>query len=504
MSSKRLLPLAVLLAILVLVAIMLKRQPAPTSLSEETGFERLVPQTLHADRIIGVELYQGAKPESPVRLWRQDGVWMVSSYYNAPVKTDKIKGFLDTFSTLQGELRADRPELLGDFRLEEAQALHLRVYTENTEVPAVHLLAGKGSGRQSFMRLANDTRVYSINLNLYNEAGLYGSNTDQPPEAKPWLDLQIQDVPKDQITAVELHTPERAFRFAWQQPPVAMTTQTQQEATTQEPTAKPHWALIAPEVPYVVKQEAVDSLVSTLRTLRAEDVADPAQASEYGLDTPLYRAVMTVQPANQEVRQVSLLVGHAVPEQDNKRYARLGTAGLIYVLPSWAVQRLFPSAKEVLELPHLSAKPADITRLTWQQGQESWSLERYPLSPPTAGEAQTSTTWRLAEAPQTTVDEQAVDTLLDAVTQLIVDDWLEQSTQPTGLDRPLLTLTLTLRDGRTEHLTLGNPRGNGNSDYYASLRDAPGIFIVSATTYTTLTEVLAKLRHSSSTAITPQ
>ena len=139
-----------------------------------------------------------------------------------------------------------------------------------------------------------------------------------------------------------------------------------------------------------------------------------------------------------------------------------------------------------------------------QQGQESWSLERYPLSLPTAGEAQTSTTWRLAEAPQTTLDEQAVDALLEAVTQLTVDDWLEQPTQPTGLDRPLLTLTLALRDGRTEHLTLGNPRGDGSSDHYAGLLEAPGIFVVSATTYTTLTEVLAKLRPSSSTATTPR
>ncbi|HEY7489839.1 MAG TPA: DUF4340 domain-containing protein [Candidatus Tectomicrobia bacterium] len=503
MSSKRLLPLAVLLVILVFVAIILKRQPAPTSLSEETGFERLVPQTLHADRITGVELYQGAKPESPVRLRRQDGAWVVSSYYNAPVKTDKIKGFLDTLSTLQGELRADKSELLGDFRLEEAQAFHLRVYTEDTASPAVHLLAGKSSGRQSFMRLANNARVYSVNLNLYSEAGLSGGHTDQPPEAKPWLDLQVQDVPKDQITAVELHAPERSFRFAWQQPPAATTTQTPQEATTQEPTAKPHWALIAPEVPYAVKQEAVDSLVSTLRTLRAEDVADPARATDYGLDTPLYRTVMTVQPANQEAHEVLLLVGHAVSEQDNKRYARLGTAGLIYVLPSWALQRLFPSAKEVLELPHLSATPADITRLTWQQGQESWSLERYPPGPPAAGEVQSSTTWRLAESPQTTVDEQAVNALLDAVTQLTVDDWFEQPTQPTALDRPLLTLTLTLRDGRQEHLTVGSPRGNGSSGYYASLLDAPGIFAVSATTYTTLTEVLAKLRPSSSDSSTP-
>jgi hypothetical protein len=97
-----------------------------------------------------------------------------------------------------------------------------------------------------------------------------------------------------------------------------------------------------------------------------------------------------------------------------------------------------------------------------------------------------------------------VDTLLEAVTQLTADDWLERPTQPTGLDQPLLTLALTFHDGRTEHLTLGNPRGDGSSDHYAGLLEAPGIFVVSATTYTTLTEALAKLRPSASAATAPR
>lgn len=496
MSNKRLVPLGVLLVLLVLVAIVLKRQPAPTGLSEETGFERLVPQTLHADRIKRVELYQGAQPEPSVRLRRQDGTWVASSYYNAPVQAEKITGFLDTLSTLQGELRSDKPELLGDFRLEETQALHLRVYTEHAEIPAVHLLAGKGSGRHGFMRLANAARVYSVNLNLHSEAGLYGSNTDQPPEAKPWLELQIQGVPQDQITAVELHTPERSLRFAWQQLLSPPTTHTPQEATAQGPTARPHWALLAPEVQYAVKQEALDSLVSMLRTLRAADIADPARAAEYGLDAPLYRAVMTVQPASQEARQIPLLVGHTVPEQDDKRYARLGLQGLIYVLPSWTLQRLFPPAKELLELPRLQARPADIARLTWRQGQKTSSLERRPLAPPATGASRGSATWRLAEAPQTTVDEQVVHALLEAVTQLTMDDWLEQPAQPTGLDHPLLVLTLTLYDGRSERLALGKPRGSEGGGQYASLQGTPGILVVPAALYTTLTETLAKLRPS--------
>jgi hypothetical protein len=496
MSAKRLLPLVGLLGLLAFVALVLKRQPALTGLSEETGFERLVPQTLLADRIKGVELYQGAQPEHFVRLKRQGDTWVASSYYDAPVQTEKIAGFLDALSTLQGEFRADKAAFLSDFRLEEAQALHLRVYTEHADIPAVHLLAGKGSGRHGFMRLANATRVYHVNLNLHSEAGLYGSNTDQPPEAKPWLDLHIQKMPQDQITALELYTPERSLRFAWQPSLASPTPQTPPATTAQESTTKAHWALIAPEVQYAVRQEALDSLVSTLRTLRADDIADPANVAAYGLDAPLYRLVMTVQPLHQEARQVPLLVGHTVPEQGDKRYARLGPQGWIYVLPSWALQRLLPPAKELLELPRVQAKPADITRLTWRQGQKTSSLERHPQATPATGGAQKSPTWRLAEAPQAPVDEQAVHTLLETVTQLTMDDWIEQPAQPTGLDHPSLVLTLALSDGRNERLVLGKPRSSEGGGQYASLQGAPGTFVIPAATYTTLTETLAKLRPS--------
>ena len=67
--------------------------------------------------------------------------------------------FLTTVSSLEGELRTDQSELLRDFRLDDTQALHLRLYTDNLDTPAVHLLAGKGSGRQGSCAALTDTRL---------------------------------------------------------------------------------------------------------------------------------------------------------------------------------------------------------------------------------------------------------------------------------------------------------------------------------------------------------
>jgi hypothetical protein len=505
MSGKRLLPLAALLIILVLVAVVLKRQPAPPRLSEEVGFERLVPEALRADSIRGVDLYQGTKPEQVVRLRRQGDVWVAASHYDAPVQADKIRKFLETLSTLEGELRADQAELLGDFRLNDAQALHLRLYTDNPETPAVHLLAGKTSGRHSFMRLASQTRVYSVNLHLHSEAGLPGSDTEQPPQARPWLALQIQDLPQEQITALELHTPERTLHFARQQPPAASATEGQQAAASQPAEATAGWTLVAPAVPYAVKQGGLGSLVSALRTLRAEDIADPARLAEYGLENPAFRAVITLQAANQEARQAPLLVGQTVPEQAEKRSARLGTQGPIYILPAWVFNRVFPAARELLELPQLALQPADVQRVAWQQGTESWTLERHPAPSQTTETAPTSATWRLVEAPQHTVDEKAVNTLLEAISHLSIDDWLEHPAQPTGLDQPQLVLQVARQDGQSQRLTIGSSRPNDADGHYASLADAPGTLVVSAATYKTLTEALPPLRpaDSSSADATP-
>ena len=222
MHGKRLLILASVLIVLIIAVLVFKRQPAPTRLAEEVGFERLVPESLTADAIQGLDLYQGDKVAEAIRIRRHDESWTATSYHNAPVKADKITKLLSSVGTLEGDLRSDQEDFLGDFRLKDDEALHLLLYTTDMDKPAAHLLAGKSSGQSGFMRAADNARVYSVNLNLRSEAGLYGDDNEKGLEAKPWLNLQLHDIPKDQVTAVELDTPVRQFHLAQQKPEVAI------------------------------------------------------------------------------------------------------------------------------------------------------------------------------------------------------------------------------------------------------------------------------------------
>ena len=490
MSPKRLLPLLGILIVLGVLAVLLKRSPAPPQLAQEVGLERLVPQTLRDDSMSGFDLYHGAKPQEIVRLRKRDGAWVVASHFDAPANTTKIQQFLTQLSTLQGELRADSTALLGDFQLTDEQALHLKVYTDTPDQPALYLLAGKGSGTNGFMRRAGEGRIYSVNLYLQSTAGLTSGTPDQAPSAKPWLDLRIQNVPKEQVSAVELHSPTRDLQFTTQPGAPAGST----EAASTPPA--PAWKLVAPELPYSVKPDAVESLVATLRTLQGDDVVDPAKTPEYGLDTPPYRATLTVQPGDQEARQTTVSLGNEVPTKSGSRYARLGDTGPVYIVPQWTVQRLFPTLGTLQE---------EVVRLTLQEDGESWSLERHAPEASTAGNpAESTATWQFVGSPDATVDAAAVTSLLGATAQLNADDLSANLPSQTGLDRPRLRVTLTMRDGHTERLLLGQAVEQDSKGYYASRGDGAEVFIVPTITNQTLTDAVAKLKPgSASTAKAP-
>lgn len=506
MSPTRLLPLVVILLVLSVLAVVLKRAPAPTQLAQEVGLEHLVPQTLRIDSISGFDLYHGAHPQDIVRVRKHAGAWSVPSRFDAPGQSTKIQQFLTQLSTLQGELRADSTAVLDDFRLTDEQALHFKVYTDAPDQPAFHLLAGQGSGSNSFLRRAGAGRVYSVNLNLYTAVGLSSDTTDQTPTAKPWLDLHIQHVPKEQVTAVELHAPTRELRFTTASSAASGGADASQMSSTPPVST---WQLVSPALKYSVKQDAVEGLVTTLRTLQGDDVADPARSAEYGLDTPPYRATLTLQPSGQEARQVAVLIGNEAPAQSGGRYARLGDTGLVYVVPAWTWQRLFPTLGTLLDLRLLQVSQEEVTHVTLQHDGASWSLERRPAetstaSPTASGTTESPAPWHLVGAPEAPVDASTVTSLLGTTARLDADDLPVGTPLQTGLDRPILTLILTRRDGRTERLVLGQAVSQESSGYYASRGDAAEVFIVSSSTYKTLTDAAAKLKPvSASTAKAP-
>ena len=472
MSGKRLLPLAAILVVLVVVALMVKRQPTPTRLVDEVGWERLAPDSLRAEMISGIDLYQGGQPDQVLSLRRQGDRWQVPSYFNAPVRPRRIEVLLEQIGSLEGELRADRAELLGEFDLEEQQALHLRVYTDDETEPALHLLAGKGARRSGFVRLLDDSRVYNVDLNLHSVAGLWGESLGNVPEAETWLQLRMNEIPSEEVVGLELESPRGHFRFSRLEPEAA-------EAAEGEAEAKRLWRVEAPAVDYEVNQQLLDRLAVALGTLRADDIVDGSKIAEYGLADGVYRATLTVQSGDGAARQVAMRFGHEIPgpDMDGARYGILEEGETVYAVPGWSFRQFFPKGKSLLNLPGLYLQKDDVQQIALFSAGNTVRLSRAAAAGPVAeGEAEAAPApWAMDEPSLGfLVKQDGVEALAGFLSRFVPDGMAPANgaTIPAADSAP--RVEITMRDASRHLIYLAaEPAVPGGQVVYVSGQDIP-------------------------------
>lgn len=475
MSSKRLLPLAAVLVVLVAVALMVKRQPAPTRLVDEVGWERLVPDTLRAESVTGVDMYQGSQPDQVLSLRRQGDGWQVPTYFDAPVRPSRIESLLEQIGTLEGELRADRDELVREFELEDEQALHMRVYAGDQAEPVLHLLAGKSGRRSGFVRVAGDSRVYNVDLNLHSMAGLWGEKLGGPPEAETWLQLRLNDIRSEEVAAVELQSPRGHFRFVRAEPEEI-------EAAEGEPETAVSWRSEAPDVDYEVNQQLLDRLAVALGTLRADDIADGSQMSEYGLEDGDYRAGLTVKGGDEATRVVKMKFGREVPgaDMDGARYAVLEERDTVYVVPGWSFRQLFPKGKTLFRLPGLKLKKEDVQEIALYTPDGTVRLSRAAEGPgaaPAGEGGETPPVWQVDEPPLGfPVKQDGVDALAEFLSRFVPDGLAPENgvAVPAAESVPRVEITMSDASRRLIHLS-SESGGTAGQVVYVSGQDMPFI-----------------------------
>lgn len=502
MSGKRLLPLAAILVVLVVVALMVKRQPTPTRLVDEVGWERLAPESLQAGSITGVDLYQGILPDQVLSLRRQGDGWQVPSYYDAPVRPSRIESLLEQIGSLEGELRADRAELLAEFELEEEQALHLRVYTDDETEPALHLLAGKSGRRSGFVRLLDDSRVYNVDLNLHSMAGLWGESLGNVPEAETWLQLRMNEIPSEEVVGLELQSPRGHFRFARVEPETG-------EAAQGEAEAERQWRTEVPDVDYKVNHQLLDRLAVALGTLRADDIVDSSNIAEYGLEDSVYRATLTVQSGDTAARQVIMRFGNEIPgpEMDGARYGILEEGDTVYAVPGWSFRQFFPKGKSLLNLPGLYLQTDDVQQIALFSADNTVRLSRDAAvaGPAAEGEAEASPApWQMDEPSLGfMVKQDGVEALAEFLSRFVPDGMAPANGAAVPAADSLPRVEITMQDASRHLIHLAaEPAVPGGQVVYVSGQDIP--FVIEDATRAELFPTLGSLMALPLLPIQPQ
>ena len=496
MKAKKLIPFLVILLVLAGLALVRKNaENRPVSIVKQVNLQTLVPEGLISANIAKVELFSGAKPDQKVTLEKKDDTWRVASLFNAPANADETTKFLDKILGMKGEFRgtAETDEKMAGYDLKDDQAFHVCAYKAGEDKPAVDLRIGKAPDYKSvFVRRADDKKVYVESTNLKRDAGVTeppsGENAPKSaapedgavPKSSKWIKTDLLKFEKDKITKLALNEPDKALVFERHEKPKPPTTEgenaTEGEGKTEgekkeEKPAKPEyeWKLASGGFYPTFSQPGLQTLLGAYASVNVSDVLDPAKKAEYGLESPQFKAVVSVDGQNDTV----LLGGR--PKMDDNCYVMVEGApdGLVYKMDKYKFEQVFPKGTPMFTLPGLTLKKEDMAKV-----ESDGPQGRIVLQPGEGGD------WKVVEpALDLEAQKTAVDNLSGALASLKPVDYADASVDVGTL---ATTVTVTMKDGSTHSVKIGS-EARGVEGSYVRIDGKPENLVLAKAEITKLT-----------------
>ncbi len=469
MKPKQLVPLAIVLAVLAGLVLLRQSGKEQDSLTEQVKLTALLPEDLGGEEIAKIEIYAGAKADEAVVLARESSGkgWIVSSHFDAPVKADKIDGFLGNLTGLKGEFRASASgDGLGAYDLEEETGFHVRGFSEGSEVALFHLVVGKAPSYDSaFARAADGEDVYVIDVNLRREAGIYAAESPEPPEPGAWLDKQVLNLEQDDIKGVTLSYPDKELVFEYrliEEPAGEPEEDSEEEATALPPVEEYAWVVASGGTGAELDAAALTNLTRKLANLGASDIVDPSKTADWQLDAPDYVCRIRIEGEDNEI---VLELGR--PEGESLGYLRFPNAekNVVYQMNGYDVDQIFAEGGKYFELPGIVVDEEDVDRIEYATEEGSVVL------------AKTEDTWSVVEP---SADVAVVQDKLDAIAGTLLSwkasDYAD-GVEGTGLDGDAKSVRF-MGEGLAHTIAVGVEAASGKG-YYAHLDQLDQVLVMS-------------------------
>ncbi len=490
MKATKLVPFLVILLVLAGLAYLRKTsEDRPVSIVTQVNLQTLVPEGLIAANIAKVELYSGTKPDQKVVLEKKDDTWRVASQFNAPADAKTTEDLVQKILGMKGEFRgtAESDEKLANYDLKDDQAFFVVAYKTGEDKPVVDLRVGKAPDYKSvFVRRADDKKVYVESVNLKREAGVTeppsGENAPKSaptedttvPKSTKWIKKDLLQIEKDKITKLALTTPDKALSFERvEKPKPEKPATTEGESTEGEKPAEPakpeyEWKLASGGFGPAFSQPSLQTLLGAFAAVNVTDVLDPAKKAEYGLEAPLFKAVISVDGQKDTV----LLGGR--PKLDGDPYVMIEGAadGLVYKMDKYKFDQVFPKGTPLFTLPGLTLKKEDMTKV-----EVAGPQGRIVLAPADGG-------WKVTEpALDLDVQKTAVDNLVGALASLKPADYADGTVDVGAL---ATTITVTMKDGASHSVKIGG-EAKGVDGSYVRIDGNPANLVLAKAEITKLT-----------------
>lgn len=306
MKTKQLLILGAIFVALAIVVLLLENPFGQTEY--EKKIETAIPlfPNFNQEQVAKIEIIADGETTT---LSKQNDDWVVASMDNYPADSEGISELLSKVAEFKNtQLVSNNPEKQAEFEV-DSTGVEAKLMDANGTLLA-HLFVGKTTPGflSSYVRAADANDVYVAQgylQSVFNK----GDRT--------WKDRAIFDFNKGIVTQLNISSPEEIVELRLD--------------------ADGTWQMLKPAAS-AVKQDEVDSLLTTFSDLDTDDFAEATDdLGEYGLDTP----ESTISAVRNDGTTATLHIGK---EEDGKLYVKRADTDTVFKLFKSNVDRLIKKA----------------------------------------------------------------------------------------------------------------------------------------------------------------
>lgn len=217
------------------------------------------------------------------------------------------------------------------------------------------------------------------------------------------------------------------------------------------------WQVLAP-IKTAGDNDKIKEILGNVNRIAVADFVDthPLNMASFGLDKPSYTADFTSLVKGKPTLQ-TLLLGKDVPSNNTQIYGMVKGLNYVFTIAKDETSKMKPSTDDLRIKKLFSVEQSNVGRVTF-----STMGAKLALEPDTAGK------WHLAGEPQTRLDQGAASSIVGSLLNMRASKFIDIPTSAgaTGLDSPMLHLTVTSKDGKTtESVSTGKTGATGDFVY---------------------------------------
>jgi hypothetical protein len=265
-------------------------------------------------------------PDSGLHFAKLESGWVVVNAYNSPAKVEDIEKLITDLTNVKGSVRGESADLYEDFDITDDKALQIELFGSD-DARLVHLYVGKGSGgRECFMRMAGLPVVYLADENFISRFAAWNAAPEKKLPTDRWLQLTLCDIDRDAMTSFEIGKGKTVYEFALVEEAL--------EDTLAPPVKA--WRQITPQKGIKLEESKIKNLSFSLVGLRAADVIDRSEKSEFGLDKPEY----ILRAGDEQGNTAEIAFGSTIDDSED-RYAVVKGRESVYKVNKSTFERFF-------------------------------------------------------------------------------------------------------------------------------------------------------------------